>query len=412
MERIPVIAAVNSQKDPISRIAVLAPQLGSRLIVLALTILVSACSASPLISARKVATLPPLQLDGRVILQANVQSLTTTPDLLVVDDEMRTFVEKYTGGIRHPRQRLRMLHSAITGSATLGVEYQSLASGTAQEVFRSGRANCLSYASLFVALAREAGLNAQYQWLEVKPQWTRHGERVMVRLHVNVAVRLRGREQFMVDIDPLQSRDIAGSKLISDRDAQALYHSNIAMEALAKEELEPAWVNAVRALQLSPSVAHLWVNIGAIYRLAGQHDAAQASYLHALTIDPWDRSAMNNLAVLHQLKGNPKQLAYWESRVARYREANPYYHAWLGDKAGEEENWPQAARFYEKALEIRPQDSGLLYALGVIHTQLGQRAVATDYIERAIENATLYSDIKAYQQKLHTLQREVFESET
>ncbi|MFK7976082.1 MAG: tetratricopeptide repeat protein [Halioglobus sp.] len=379
---------------------------------LPLLLLLSACASSPLISAHKVASLPPLQLENRTIEPAEVSTLTTTPDLLAVSEEMRTFVETYTGDTRHPRQRLRMLHSAITGPATLGVEYKPFASGSAQDVFRSGQANCLSYASLFVALAREAGLNAQYQWLEVKPQWTRQGERVMVRLHVNVAVQLRGREQFMVDIDPLQSRDIAASKLISDRDAQALYHSNIAMEALAREALEEAWVNAVRALQLSPRVAHLWVNIGAIYRLAGQHDAAQASYLQALEIDPWDRSAMNNLAVLHHIEGNAEQLAYWEGRVARYREANPYYHAWLGDKAGEEKNWPEAARFYEKALAIRPEDSGLLFALGVIHTHLGQPTVATDYIQRAIDHATLFSDIKAYEQKLDALHRAVIQSDT
>lgn len=371
-----------------------------------LPFLLTACSSSPLLSAHKVATLPPLQLDGYTVRAADVPALVSTPDLLAVDDDMRAFVERYTGDIRHPRQRLRMLHSAITGPATLGVEYEPFASGSAADVFRSGQANCLSYASLFVALAREAGLDAQYQWLEVKPQWTRQGERVMVRLHVNVAVQLRGREQFMVDIDPLQSRDIASSKLITDRDAQALYHSNIAMEALAEEKLELAWANGVRALQLSPNVAHLWVNIGAIYRLAGQHRAAEASYLHALAIDPWDRSAMNNLAVLFHIEGNQEQLAYWEGRVARYREANPYYHAWLGDKAGESEDWPEAARFYEKALTIRPEDSGLLYALGVIHTRLGQTGIAADYIQQAIENATLYSDIKAYQQKLQSLQQD------
>lgn len=371
-----------------------------------------ACSSSPLVSARKVAALPPLQLPDRTIVPADVAGLIATPDLLAVDEEMREFVARYVGDIRHPRQRLRMLHSAIVGPATLGIDYEPFASGSAREAFRSGQANCLSYASLFVALAREAGLNAQYQWLEVKPQWTRQGERVMVRLHVNVAVKLRGREQFMVDIDPPQSRDIASSKLISDRDAQALYHSNIAMEALANDALEQAWLNAVRALQLSPSVGHLWVNIGAIYRLAGQHDAAQASYLQALAIDPWDRSAMNNLAVLHQIEGNAEQLVYWEDRVARYREANPYYHAWLGDKAGESEDWPEAARYYEKALKIRPEDSGLLYALGVIHTQMGQTAIATDYIQQAIDKATLYSDIKAYEQKLHLLLREAQETDS
>lgn len=374
-------------------------------LVLLAALVLCACSSNPLLSARKVANLPPLQLPDRTLTPAQATRLAPTPDLLAVDEEMRAFVERYTGDVHQPRQRLQVLHGAITGAATLGVEYRQFASGTAQQVFRSGQANCLSYASLFVALARQAGLDAQYQWLEVKPQWTRQGERVMVRLHVNVAVKLRGREQFMVDIDPLQSRDIAGSKLISDRDAQALFHSNIAMEALAREQLAEAWINAVRALQLSPAIGHLWVNLGAIYRQAGQHDAAQASYLQALEIDPWDRSAMNNLAVLHHLEGNTQEMAYWEGRVERYRAANPYYHAWLGDKAGEVEDWRQAAQYYQKAVAIRPEDSSLLFALGVIHTRLGEMATARDYIQQAIDKATLYSDIKAYEQQLDMLLR-------
>lgn len=377
-----------------------------RLAIVLLLTLLSGCAGNALLATGQVAALPPLELPDRIVTPAQARERAPTPDLLAVTPAMRAFVARYADSSHSPRARLRVLHGAITGPATLGVEYAPFASGTAIEVFERGTANCLSYASLFVALAREAGLNAQYQWLEVKPQWTRQGERVMVRLHVNVAVKLRGREQFMVDIDPLQSRDIASSRLISDRDAQALYHSNIAMEALAKEELERAWINAVRALQISPAIAHLWVNLGAIYRHAGQHRAAQDSYLQALELDPRDRSAMNNLAVLFHIEGDEEQRLYWERRVESYRESNPYYYAWLGDKAGEADDWPGAARYYEKALSMRPQDSGLLYALGLIHTRLGETALATEYLRRAIEKATLFSDRKLYERQLNVLLRE------
>ena len=372
-----------------------------------LLVALSGCASNPLLNARQVALLSPLELPDRTITPAEARALAPTPDLLALTDEMRAFVARYAGDVSSPRQRLHVLHRAITGPATLGVEYAPFASGTAAEVFSRGTANCLSYASLFVALGREAGLDAEYQWLEVKPQWTRQGERVMVRLHVNVAVSLRGRQQYMVDIDPLQSRDIAGSRLISDRDAQALYHSNIAMEALAKEALAEAWVNAVRALQISPDIAHLWVNLGAVYRHAGQHRDAEASYLQALDIDQWDRSAMNNLAVLYHIEGDAEQMAYWERRVERYRQSNPFYYAWLGDKAGELKDWSGAARHYKTALEMRPDDSSLLFALGLIHSRLGENETAFEYIQQAIDTAKIYSDKKAYQQQLEVLQREI-----
>jgi Flp pilus assembly protein TadD len=356
-------------------------------------------------ASRTVRDLPPLQLEGRTLSVDAVPGLAPTPDLLAVDDAMRRFVDQYTGDVHGARQRLMMLHRAIKGAGTLNLEYDPFADGTAKEVFHRGTANCLSYANLFVALAREAGLNASYQWLEVRPQWTRMGERLAVRLHVNVMVDLAGREHYMIDIDPLPSREIAGSRRISDRDAQALYHNNIAMEALAANDLEQAWVHEVRALQLSPLIPHLWVNLGAVYRLSGQHGEAERSYLYALELDPWDRSAMNNLVVLYGLEGREKDREYWVQRVERYREFNPYYHAWLGDMAGENGEWRQALSHYQHALELLPEDSRLLFATGVIHYHLDELKDASRYIERAIGAADLRSDIETYRAQLRVVEQ-------
>ncbi len=363
-----------------------------------------ACSTTP-DPSRTVSDLPPLQLDNHSLSVDEVAARAPTPDLLAIDQEMREFVQLYTGGVRNSRQRLMMLHRAVTGAATLNVEYDPFAEGGAREVFYRGSANCLSYANLFVALAREAGLDARYQWLEVRPQWTRMGERIMVRLHVNTVVKVVGGGEYMVDIDPLPSREIAGTQKISDRDAQALYHSNIAMDALADENLEQAWLHGVRALQISPQVSHLWVNLGAIYRQAGQHREAESSYLYALHLDPWDRSAMNNLVVLYQIEGRDEDRDYWEVRVARYRDGNPYYHAWLGDKAADAGDWAAALQHYEEAVERLPDNSQLLYTTGLIHFRLDQLQDASTYIKRAIATATLYSDINVYKLQLDAVQR-------
>lgn len=372
------------------------------LLLVSLVVLVTGCGTS-LNSRRAVSDLPPLQVAGRHVELAEVDTRVPTPDLLAVDPQMRDFVQLYTGDVRYPRQRLQVLHRAVSGSATLGIDYDPLAGGTASEVFHRGSANCLSYASLFVALAREAGLDAGYQWLDVRPQWTRQGERVMVRMHVNALVEIGRVEQFMVDIDPLESRDIAGSRRLSDDDARALYHSNIGMQSLAANDLERAWLQSVRALQFSPSMAHLWINLGAIYRVAGQYRAAEDSYQYALLLDPLERSAMNNLAVLYGIEGRREEHEYWQQKVVRYRQENPYYHAWLGEQASETGDWQVAVGYYEKALALAPADSRLLYALGLVHGELGETGAAADYLQRAIDNADQRADISTYQTELRRL---------
>jgi tetratricopeptide (TPR) repeat protein len=355
-----------------------------------------------------MANLSPLVFDGRVIHVNDVATLVPTPDLLGVDDDMRAFVETYTGELHSDRQRMSHLHQSITSNAILDIEYAADAEGVAQEVFHRGTANCLSYASLFVALAREAGLDANFQWVKIRPQWSRVGERVAVRLHVNVILTLRHGEEYIVDIDPLPPSETTGNHVLSDIDALALYHNNIAMGALSRNEIEEAWIQAVRALQLSPEMSLLWVNIGAIYRVAGQHEDAQSSYFTALALNSRNRSAMNNLMVLYELDGDEEQAEYWSEQVARYRTNNPWYHAWLGDKAGEAGDWSQALMHYSDARRYDSEDGRLQYATGLIYYQLGDLTEAQRFVTMAIETASTNgglrrSELEGYQVQLDAI---------
>ena len=182
------------------------------------------------------------------------------------------------------------------------------------------------------------------------------------------------------------------------------------MDALANENIEQAWLHAVRALQLSPAEPHLWVNLGAIYRYAGQYAAAEENYLYALELDPWERSAMNNLSVLYGIQGREEEREHWLSKVAFYRNANPYFHAWLGDKAADSGDWHEALQHYEEALDLLPGDSSLLYATGLIYYRLDELQEASGYIEQAIENATLSSELETYRVQLKTLRQKQAES--
>ena len=375
-------------------------------VALALCLLGGCASSGP--PAYTVAELSPLYLDDTVLTFEDVSARTSTPDLLATTPAMNDWVRTYGGNRTNEKQRLVNLHQSVKSESMLGMQYDPFGDGTASEVFHRRTANCLAYANFFVAMAREAGLNARYQWLEVRPQWTRMGERVAVRLHVNVLVITRDGQQYMVDIDPLESRDITGSRTLKDADGAALYHNNIAMTALAEEDLETAWLNGAKALQLSPGMGHLWVNMGAIYRMSDQYDAAEKSYFRALQLDSQDRSAMNNLVVLYDKMGREEEHSYWVERVERYRTSNPYYHAWLGDKAGEAGDLGQALSHYKQALALRPDDSRLLYSVGIIHYKLDDFDSATAYIERAITEAKLRKDVDAYRLHLEAVRREQF----
>ncbi|MFT4823105.1 MAG: Flp pilus assembly protein TadD [Halioglobus sp.] len=371
-------------------------------IIVGLQVLAACSTFSP--SAFLQPDFAPLKLADTTLTLAAVPELAPMADLLAMDDEMKAFVARYASNLGSKRQRLTQLHRSIKSAGLLDIEYDPQAEGTAIEAFHSGSVNCLSYANMMVAMAREAGLDASYQWVDVRPHWSRMGERLAVRLHVNVLVRVRRGEEFMVDIDPMQLRDITSTRVISDRDAKALYHSNLAMSALSREKFDTAWAQAIQALRLNPKMPHLWVNLGAVYRGTDQHDEAEESYLYALKLDSTDRSAMNNLIVLYGLQGRDKEQDYWQQQITRYQKSNPYFHAWKGDKAGEKGDWERALRHYQRALVLNPLDSRLLFSTGIIHVKLDDIEQATRLISQAIEHAKLGSEIKDYEFLLRELE--------
>ncbi|MDP5070416.1 MAG: tetratricopeptide repeat protein, partial [Congregibacter sp.] len=253
---------------------------------------------------------------------------------------------------------------------------------------------------------REAGLNARYQWMEVRPEWHRMGDRVAVRLHVNVQVKMRDSTEYMIDIDPLTRSEVAGARLMSDREGFALYYNNLAMNALSSERPVVAWQQVVRGLHEAPAFSQLWVNLGAIYRYAGQYAEAEQAYFRALKIDGSDRSAMNNLVVLYELQGRTKEQNYWEDRLERYLNLNPYYHANLGDDSMEEGNWAAAYEHYDRATRLQPEDGSLIYSLGLAAHELGNDKEAERLISRAIERASFQIEKQRYRVQLRSIREQ------
>lgn len=350
--------------------------------------------------------IPPLQYDGGIYYPDDALSEVEAPNVLAINAEMRDFVKTSTDGSHNSSNVLMALHRAIKSPDGLHMGYDSVAHGDAQATFERGSANCLSYAHMFIALAREAGLNAQYQWIEIRPEWGRIGERVAVRLHVNVQVKMRGGDEYMVDIDPLNRSEVVGSRVISDAEGLALHHNNLAMLALSDDELQQAWSHLVRGIEVAPGLSQLWVNMGAIYRHAGQYREAEQSYLHALEIDQHDRSAMNNLVVLYEAQGREEDSAYWNHRTRRYRLSNPYYHANLGDIAMDDGLWDTAYEHYLRAKKLQPRDGELLYSLGRAAHQRGDDDEALSLITEAIEHALYNGERERYRVELRSIEQQ------
>jgi tetratricopeptide (TPR) repeat protein len=350
--------------------------------------------------------LEPLRYEGTITPVHEALREIPDNDLLALSPEMKEFSDRYIRANRNSRTRLRMLHRSLSSKAMVGMQYNPHADGSAAQAFASGEANCLSYAHLFVALARYSGLNARYQSLTLRPEWSRHGDRVALRRHVNVVIRLRGNEEYMVDIDPVSPERVTRVDELTDAQAHALQDNNLAMTALLEENIGDAWKHALRALQRSPDTDYLWVNLGAIYRQAGQDAAAEKSYFQALALNPNSRSAMNNLVVLYTDLGQVDKALEWDRQVEMHRRQNPYYYAHLAEVAEGEGDLELALAHYQRALARQKEDPDLYFQVGKIYLAMHQPQKSIHYVELAIKHARMAGEREAYRAYLSSIGRD------
>ena len=95
--------------------------------------------------------------------------------------------------IRDPRQKMLSVDRSVGARGMFSLEYAEV-TRTASGTFHDRQGNCLSFTMLFVALARAAGLPANYQSVEVPPTWANDGQ-VVIANHVNTVVRTGSRRR-------------------------------------------------------------------------------------------------------------------------------------------------------------------------------------------------------------------------
>lgn len=84
------------------------------------------------------------------------------------------------------------------------------------------------------------------------------------------------------------------------------YHVNMGNVLSGMRRMEEALVAFRRAIELDPGSADGHCNTGAVLRALGRLDEAEASYARALKVDPEHMRTWNNVALLHDARGDIK----------------------------------------------------------------------------------------------------------
>ena len=345
---------------------------------------------------------PEALLESSPILAGAAPPDVTRADILAVTPEMQAFLDQYIEPGQYETYRLKRLLYALLGEGEFELVYDDV-TRTAPETFRDRHGNCLSFTNLFVAMARQAGLNAHYQEVDVPADWSLSGQSFLLMQHVNVFLDLGHDQTRIVDFNILDFNTTYERRVISDARARAHYYNNIGAEHMLGGESEAALANFRASLRQDAGFAPAWINLGILHRREGYPAWAERAYLQALDVDAFNLVAMSNLASLYEEQGLVERAAEYRDRVAAHRNRNPYYRFYLASEDFTNGDYGAAIGNLRYAIRKRDDEPRFYSLLSLSYLMQGDRQAARRWMEKAEEVAARTADQQRYHHKLEWL---------
>jgi Flp pilus assembly protein TadD len=308
-------------------------------------------------------------------------------EVLAVSAEMRAFLDEHVHRKAADQVKLHELIDAIINTKTFALEFNDR-TRTASEAFRLRTGNCLSFSNLFVAMAREVGIVASFQEVDLPPDWSLDKDVFVLNRHVNVRIDLSPLGVHIVDFNIDDFRASYATREIADTRARAHYFNNMGVESMQAGDAPTAAAYFRKALadndrEFSPA----WTNLGTLYLRLGHPAPAEAAYLQALKVDRDEDVAMSNLAGLYERQGDPKRAAAYRKQVIHHRMQNPYYRYQRAREAYGAGDWDTAIGHLRFAVRKKPHEASFAALMARCHLGKGNERAAARWQARAQELA-------------------------
>ncbi|MGH8026242.1 MAG: tetratricopeptide repeat protein [Pseudoxanthomonas sp.] len=285
-------------------------------------------------------------------------------------------------------QRLRRLIELMSISQDgLLLEYHDDATQTVAQAYLDRRVNCLTYTLVFLALAREAGLEAYPQEIDETLAWQQREDIVYRSNHVNAAVRL-GMQRYVVDVGSSFVIGRHPAHLISEQRLLAQYYNNRAAQLMALGDLPAALAHADIAIELDPAYPTTWSNTGVLRLHSGDVAGAERAYATALSLAPEHSSALFNLVALYQRSGDRKRETQFRHRLDKVQSSDPFHQFLMAVQLQQRGEYAQAIKRYRRAIRLHGDEHRFYYGLASAYAQAGNPRRAGHALQRALALAS------------------------
>lgn len=284
-------------------------------------------------------------------------------ELLQIDEPIRRYFTERISPRSFGYGRLREIVDIIVRPDGLDFTYEPGGTFDVRETFRRRGGNCVSFAFLVVAVAREFGLDASFQTVERVRRWERIGGLVVVVLHLNVRVTT-AEGDYVIDpapeVVPFAGLDgLQGLRRLRDETACAHFYSNIGFRHVLDGDLREALRVITLATSIDPKCASAWTNRAILQAQLGELAAAKISYERALRVDPRGVTALDGFVDVLRRLGTPEDLRQadkFERKARAARERNPYYQQELAQRAQARGDLATAEKYLRRAISLKADE--------------------------------------------------------
>jgi eukaryotic-like serine/threonine-protein kinase len=165
----------------------------------------------------------------------------------------------------------------------------------------------------------------------------------------------------------LPAAEAALKKSISLGPSYAAY-ANLALLYMNEKRYADSVAMSQKALQFNDKNYLVWTNLAAAYRLLGQNDNAKPARGHAIAL------------LEDQVKVDPEDATT---------------QSYLAELYAEDGQHDKALTRIQAALARSPNDANILELAGETYENLGDRRLALEYIERALQKGYSLDDLKS-----------------
>lgn len=325
---------------------------------------------------------------------------------------MRQYLEgEIAQRLRTEGSRLGLI-DALQDSGRLNLEYDSSITRNASEAFDAHTGNCMSLVILTSALARELGLEVQFQQVLRERVMSRDGDLVFYNGHVNVVlIEHRRKDGVMKDrktaavIDFLRTpeRSRQRVKTVSRETVIAMYMNNRAAEEIAAGRIDNAYWWARAAIKQESRYTDTYNTLGVIYRRRGALEPAATALEFALQLEPGNTTAMSNVIPVLKDLGRTRDADRWSIRLSELQAFAPFQFFDQGQAAMQRGDFAQASKLFAKEIERAAYYHEFHYWLAMAQLGLRDTKLARKHFTIARDNATTRADAATYQEALNAL---------